>query len=164
MAKVNQEVDPRLEALCARISEDLATALPKGFGFSLFLSETKTPGSGGAAFAAGSNIPRDEVVAALYRWIEYVGERGIGAELGPTLRQAIAILRAAGGKGLTARALTPARALAVGAMAGFGFAAHEDDPAEEEIAIAAIAIFEMMIAAEPVADAELAAERAQRRS
>jgi hypothetical protein len=161
--KTRRTIDPHIETLCRRISADLADALPEGMGFGLYLSATKAPGSGGEALVFGSNIPRDEGVAAMYHWIETLGERGTGIALAPMLHLAIALLRATQGRGLSAGAITPARAFAIGAMAGIGFAGM-NECSEEELATEAIALLELMIQAEPVAEAELATERAARRS
>ena len=163
-AYARRTIDPLLADLCRRLAEDLATVLPEGMGFVMFLSATKTPGSGGEPLVAGSNISRDEGVVAMYHWIETLGERGTGVPLRPTIRNAIEILKATAGRGLSARAITPARALAMGVqcamMTGFD-CDHEPDEAEfHAAALKAIVLLEEMILAEPTAEAELAVERA----
>jgi len=165
--RTRRTIDPRLKSLCRMISAGLVDSLPEGMGFVLFLSATKTPGSGGDALVAGSNIPRDESVAAMYHWIETLGERGTGVPLAPTMRNAIEILKGAAGRGLSSGAITPARALAMGvhcAILMTQFTAdHEADEAEFAAgAVKAIALLEEMILAEPTAEVELAVERAAR--
>ena len=150
-----------LQKLCEQIARGIAVALPKGARFILFLLDTR-PGAS-PNLASGSNVERDEAVRAVYDWLESLGTRGTGVPVAKAMREAIVILTAAEGRGLTAGALTPARALAMGMHAAFIF--QNRGPGTPAVFIdsakKAIALLQVMIAAEPVAEAELAAERAQ---
>jgi hypothetical protein len=147
-----------LQRFVAQLAESIGGILPKGIGFTIFLFHYGERGD----LAYASSAERADVVRVMCEFLEEFGSDGLGVELAPTVREAVTILRTGKGRGLSS-ALTPARALAMGTMMGVGVG-NGVDLDEEEAALRAIALLELMIKAEPVADAELAAERHARRS
>jgi hypothetical protein len=153
--EVRDELRKMLEGICRALADRIRAALPEGVGFALFLFNF---GEGGnTAYVADAD--RADIVRLLYEWIEHAGVGPL--EIAPIVRDAIEILKATAARGLTAGAITPARALALGVQMGVG-SAGEMEP--EASAVAAVELLEMMLLAEPVADAELEAERQARRS
>jgi hypothetical protein len=153
-----------LQRLCVDIGEGIHQALAAGpdtpkIGFVLMLAVF---GEGGdLAYVSDAN--RTDVAKVLYEWLEHAGTEGVGAPLGPTLREAASILRLTRGRGLANGAITPARAFAMGVQVAMGWA-RDREWSVDEATQQAIALLEMMILGEPFADAELAVERGKAQS